>query len=101
MKTRMYQPINHTKGLMEALEIKRVRDFTFSNTSDSEEEIQRYKKIADYFAKKGSRDRYNTFNQAYLNQVHERLLAIRGETTPEHISGLCSKLLKRFEAGIV
>jgi len=86
---------------MENKLIEIMRTYTFSNTIGIAEEIQRYKEIADYFAKKSNRERFNSSNSRYLNEVHSRLLNIQGETLPEHILDLCSKLLKRFDAGII
>jgi len=97
----MYLPVNKSEGLVGTLAVKRVKDFTFSNTIGIVEEVQRYKEIADYFASKGSRERYNSFNSKYLDEMHGRLLAIQEESLPEQVLGLCSKLLKRFDAGII
>jgi hypothetical protein len=65
------------------------------------EEVERYNTIAEYFAKKSNRDRFYGTNVKYLEEMHDRLLILKGETMPEHISNLCSKLLKRFDAGII
>lgn len=80
---------------------KIARAYTFSNTIGVLEEVKRFQEIADYFAEKSSRERYNSFNSKYLAEMHQRLLDIQGETLPECISGLCTKLLKRFDAGII
>ena len=66
------------------------------------EEVERYKTIADYFARKSNRDRFYGRNINSLQEMHDRLLDIQGEETlPEDIFNLCSKLLKRFDAGII
>lgn len=86
---------------MESNLAKIAREYTFSNTIGIVEEVQRYKEIADYFAKKENRERFNSLNAKYLNEMHNRLLSLKGENLPGHISDLCSKLLKRFDAGII
>jgi len=78
-----------------------LNEYTFTNTIGVIREVQRFKEIADYFTEKSSRERYNSFNSKYLAEMHQRLLDIQGETLPEHISGLCTKILKRFDAGII
>jgi hypothetical protein len=78
-----------------------AKTFTFSNTVGIDIEVQRYKTIADYFAKKCNRERYNITNSTYLGKMHEKLLKIGKEDLPEHVSSMCTKLLQRFNAGII
>ena len=78
-----------------------AKKFNSSNSVDIPEELQRLKQISDYFACREVYDRYTGTNLTYLNTMFKRLLGIQGETLPQHMSDLCSKLLKRFENGIV
>ncbi len=81
--------------------VETVMTFTNSNILDLETEVRRYKEITDYFAKKSNRDRYNSTNSKYLLQMSKILLELRGREMPSDLSDICSKLIKRFENGII
>jgi uncharacterized SAM-dependent methyltransferase len=75
---------------------EKVRACTNSNTIGIVKEAQRYKEIADFFARRTNYDRYVPVNVSRLEEVKDKLKAIQREILTGDISELCSKLIERF-----